>query len=346
MWNEVLNRLDRVKTPQRAIESWGGLAGSCVLVNHGINSVYRFLSQGQHYYLRIAHGQLRHEAELLASMAFQRYLWVHQVPVCEPIPARSGAWVVALDQGEDIFLAHVCKAVPGSALQFDHQDSQVYINWGKALGAFHRVATQYAPGIHHYTDWHQSLDELQGYAHLESTVIQEELTQVTAHFFQCPQTPHLYGLNHGDHREANVLSEKRQIHFIDFDLPCYHWFMSDFSRPFFQSIVQGDVRWTQHFHAYLSGYQSVMPLSQEVLHEFSWHIRMKLLEIYLWTKNNFEPSASLPGAETSVGQCSMAQLQKAIVDQTWMLAVDQVIFRKSMCKDFPFFYQDECLKSI
>jgi hypothetical protein len=85
MWNEVLKRIDSTQTPKNGVTRWGGTADSIRLVNEGINLVYRFEQNGQGDYLRLTHAKLRSEDELQAAIAYQRHLFEHGVPICEPI---------------------------------------------------------------------------------------------------------------------------------------------------------------------------------------------------------------------------------------------------------------------
>ena len=61
MWNEVLKRIDSTNTPQNSVKRCKGDASSIRLVSDGINLVYRFEKDGQDYYLRLTHAELRKE---------------------------------------------------------------------------------------------------------------------------------------------------------------------------------------------------------------------------------------------------------------------------------------------
>src|SRR4051794_30249848 len=119
MWNEVLKRIDKVETPKNAVKQWGGAAASIHLVNEGINLVYSFEQNRQVDYLRLTHATLRSEDELQAAIAYQRHLFEYSVPICEPILSLNGLWVEHIQQGSELFLAHVCREVPGQPIHFD-----------------------------------------------------------------------------------------------------------------------------------------------------------------------------------------------------------------------------------
>lgn len=314
MWNEILKRIDSAETPKSAVVQWGGTADSIHLVNEGINLVYRFEHNGQGDYLRLTHATLRSENELQAAIAYQRHLFEHGVPICEPIISLNGLWIEHIQQGSELFLAHVCREVPGKPIHFDNTDLKLYKRWGVALGKFHHAALKYQPGKHTYTSWKSSLEELHGYAQHEPLGVQETLNAVTKFFNKRTQTSENYGLTHGDHRKGNVLSDGHIIHIIDFDLPSMNWFMEDVVRPFFNSIIHNEMNWQDKINPYIEGYLSVRPLNSIDLSAFEKQIQMKALEIYLWNKNNWSGESAAGGHNTKKW---LELIYQKIIDSSW-----------------------------
>ncbi|EHL30100.1 phosphotransferase enzyme family protein [Legionella drancourtii] len=314
MWNEVLKRIDSATTPKHAVKQWDEAIESISLVSEGINLVYRFETLGQGNYLRLTHAKLRSEDELQAAIAYQRHLFEHGVPVCEPVLSLNRLWVEPIQQGAELFLAHVCREVPGKSIHFDHTDLALYKRWGEALGKLHHASLGYQSGKHIYTSWKKSLEELNDYAQHESQALQDTLTAVTKFFNERKQTAENYGLTHGDHRKGNVFSDGQKIHVIDFDLPSMNWFMEDVARPFFNSIVHNEMNWQDKIKPYIDGYLSVMPPNSIDLSTFQKQIQMKCLEIYLWNKNNWS-------GDSAAGGHSMEQWQQLIyqkiIDSSW-----------------------------
>lgn len=315
MWNEVLKQID-AHTSSQATQLWDG--GTPTLVSAGINLVYRFERENTGYYLRLTHKKLRSEAELLAAIDYQHHLFKHQVPVCEPVPSCNELWVEAIQQSEHTFLAHVCKEVPGTPIQFNEEDRQVYRHWGQALGQLHRAAQSYDAKHHQFTDWNSSLEELHEYAIHEAKALQACLAEVDQFLKTRKQTPSNYGITHGDHREGNVLSHMGKAHFIDFDLPSMNWFMEDFARPFFHSIIFDETDWKIQFPLYLEGYYAVMPTESLDLSVFSKQIQMKCLEIYLWTKHNWNDTEAPGGGNT---RDWLNRVYEKIIDPSWCHSV-------------------------
>lgn len=315
MWDQVLNTIDEATTPKKAVEFWGGDSSSLEIVSCGINLVYRFKLNNQDAYLRITHQKLRPVDELNAALQFQKHLSESDVAVCSLIQSINGNDYEQIKQGDETFLAHICAGVPGEPINFDYLDNALYEKWGAELGKLHLAATKFVPQGSDYGRWENDIEELEGYAKTEEANIQTELTTVLATLQNHPQTAQNYGLIHGDHRKGNVLSDGKQVHIIDFDLPRYCWFMDDISRPFFSSLMQGHDNWQSKLAPYLNGYRQAFNLSDRELSMFAWFMRYKALNMYLWTKYNWKSDIAPGGVKT---QEWLALLHRMIVDQGWV----------------------------
>lgn len=321
MWNEVLKKIDPINTPKQAVAAFAGDPDSIVLISEGINLVYRFQQGAEKYYLRMTHAKLRKEKELLAAIHYQRHLFDHQVPVCEPLLSKNGLWSEKIIQGKEIFLAQVCREVPGVPIRFDDKSLTLYQKWGEALGKLHKAAQSYSPGAHCYTNWQQSLDELSALAQNESEALQVIFTRLSQYFKLRSSSGNNYGLTHGDHREGNVLTHGKEIHFIDFDLPSYNWFLEDVVRPFFHSIIWEEKDWLDKLAPYLEGYFSIMPEDSLDLAAFSKQIQWKGLEIYLWTKNNWSSETAPGGGNTKKW---LEVIYNKIIEPNWIQAISHL----------------------
>ena len=279
--------MDR-SVPKQAVKRWAGDEASLELISDGINLVYRCNNSDGNQYLRITHVKLRPESELSAAIDFQNHLVSSKVSVCQPVVSLNGNYIEKIKQEGHVFLAHICKEVPGIHMHFDYEDNQLYYLWGQEVAKMHRASQIFVPEnktpISH---WYDSFIEMRDYIKSEPKNIQEELENVHKAFNGFEMNHDNYGVTHGDHRKGNVLSNGQQVFLIDFDLPRYHWFMEDIARPFFSCIIKGKQNWQDKLPHYIEGYQSIMPLSQDDLSSFSYFTRLKSLEIYLWTKNNW-----------------------------------------------------------
>ncbi len=321
MWNERLKTIDAQKTPLQAAQRWGNKIHGLRLINEGINLVYRYELNNVGYYLRLTHAQLRSKSELQAAINYQRHLFDHGVSVCEPIPSIDDLWFESIWQGDEEFLAHVCKEVPGQPITFDYPIA-LYKTWGKALGKLHKAASSFDHSNHRYATWSRSIEELEGYAKNESIEVNQVLNDVSQFLYARPKSTENYGVTHGDHREGNVLTDSTQIHIIDFDLPSLNWFTEDLFRPFFDSIVHNKSNWQDKIKPYIEGYLTIMPESSIDLNAFPRQIQMKCLEIYLWTKNNWS-DASAPGGENTNQWLQL--IYEKIIHQAWVNELSALI---------------------
>lgn len=318
MWNEKLNNIDQHKTPILAASLWCKNVNKVKLVSKGINLVYSFMKVDCKYYLRLTHADLRLKKELEAAIAYQKHLFEHEAPICKPIKSLNNLWFESIWQGEEEFIAHVCKEVPGQPITFEYNNLNLYATWGVALGKLHKAALLYNCKKYNYTSWEESITEMEGYAKNEENAVKDSLRNVSQFLKNRKKTSVNYGLTHGDHREGNVLTDGRQIHIIDFDLPSHNWFTEDVFRPFFDSIINDKLSFLDKINPYLDGYLSIMPKDSIDLEAFPWQIQMKCLEIYLWTKNNWSDESAPGGNNTREW---LNNIYNKIINTDWFLQI-------------------------
>lgn len=295
VWENTLKKISN-KTAFEAASQWAANPGNLQLVNNQINCVYRFESEGKGFYLRMTHERVRPQKELLAAIHFQQHLLQNDAPVCEVLMSKNGHYVETVMQDDLLFLAQVCTEVPGTIMHFSYQDKNAYLLWGQALARLHRAAGTYQPQNHHFRSWNDLWQETANYLAHEEPAIQDLFHTIDERFRDFRMSNTNFGLTHGDHRPGNVLFDGKQIHFIDFDEPVYHWFMADIAKPFLDLCHSPYTEWAAKFAWTIEGYQSVLPLDEQLLLAINDFSQMKSLDIYLWCKNNWhEPFA--PGGK-------------------------------------------------
>ncbi len=288
MWGETLKKIDHSSTPQSAASLWGADTGSLKLINDGINVVYRFTTKEKGRYLRLTHSLIRTEIDLASSLDFQRHLFENGAPVCKPLISNSNRKIEEIKQGQLMFLATAVEEVRGYIMHFDERDPSIYRNWGAALAKLHQVAKTYKPDPKfQFKTWQDLWSETSAYLKGEESIIIEEYKKVDAWFHKLPAFHEDFGLTHGDHRTGNVLYDKKNTYFIDFDEPVYHWFIADIAKPFLELQKRPKSFLQKKFAKFIAGYQSVTPLSPDLLSNIHWFARMKSLDIYLWCKNQW-----------------------------------------------------------
>ena len=294
-WETTLKKISD-QTALSAAALWVKKPINLQLINNQINCVYRFEEKGQGYYLRMTHEQVRTMDELEAALDFQKHLFLNKAPVCPVVPSRNNLLIETVNQGDLSFSTHVCLEVPGSVMHFEHKEQKTYHVWGRALALLHQAARTYEPKISVFLSWKDLWKETRDYAAQDSQETQSLCEQITAWFDNYKETPLNFGLIHGDHRPGNVLYDGHQIRIIDFDEPVYHWFVADITMPFLDLCQKPYSTWRTLWDWYIEGYNSISPLSDDILQTLNWFTQMKSLGIYLWCKNNwFEATA--PGGK-------------------------------------------------
>ena len=297
IWQQTLQKL-RPETAERAACLWDAQPKTLKLINNGINAVYYFRTLKENFYLRLTHTKIRSKPALAAAIDYQSHLFTHGAPICAPVLSQQKNYLEAVTQDDLVFLAHVCQAVPGTPMNLIEMTEKTYAAWGAALAKLHSRAITYTPSAEFsFSSWKNLQLETEHYAQTEAIAIQDELAAINVWLCTLKQTSSNFGLTHGDHRDGNVIyDDGSTAHIIDFDEPIYHWFMADIARPFLELGIKNLPLHANYFQAYLSAYQKILPLEETGIADISWFLRMKNLEMYLWTKNNWRgdlQSASL-----------------------------------------------------
>lgn len=321
MWDTTLKTL-KPKTLESALSLWGADPTSFELVSSGINLVYRIIAQSRIGYLRVTHEKLRSIAELQAALSYQQHLTNCHVPICNLVKSIRGSLVEALEQDSQHFFVHVTQEVPGVPMHFEYEDKALYERWGMVLGMLHKASVNYEIGNHRYPSWEGEIDALQQYVKQEPRFIKKSLDVVSDFMHQYPISNSNFGLIHGDHRKGNVLCDGKDLYIIDFDIPRFFWFMDDISRPFFSSIMQQHTNWQDKLVPYIVGYRSVFPLDKQEIENWVWFIRLKALNMYLWTKNNWSSDIAPGGAKTKDW---LSLLYNMIENKQWENSLQQLI---------------------
>ena len=321
MWDKILKILNLESIKCLAVR-WGADIDSLQVVSEGINLVYKFYSDDVIYYMKITCASLRPKEELAAAIRYQTYLADNGVPICKPIKSINNIFVEEIEYDKHIFMAHVCIEVDGKHMNFDYLEESLFFNWGKSLAKMHKVGSSYK---NKYFSFEQSDDgfvEMQQYAIKENSIIQYRLNEVIEGFAALTPNANSFGLCHRDHRKGNVLTDGKGVSFIDFDLPRYDWFMEDISRPFVSSIMQGHNNCQDKIIPYISGYLSEIALPRGDLNKFSLFVMQKALNMYLWTKYNWEGDI-VPGGMHKDKWLYL--LNKMIIHNEWVLALDNIV---------------------
>lgn len=109
------------------------------------------------------------------------------------------------------------------------------------------------------------------------------------------KTSDRYGLIHADMRLANLLVNGDSTRVIDFDDCGFGWFMYDFAAAI--SFIEDDPRVPEWKSAWLRGYQSIRPLTDQDIEEIDTLIMLRRMALLAWIGSHMEapePQALAP----------------------------------------------------
>lgn len=92
--------------------------------------------------------------------------------------------------------------------------------------------------------------------------------------------PDRYGLVHADLRLANLLVDGDHVNVIDFDDCGFSWFMYDFGTAV--SFIEDDPRLPEWQQAWVEGYRSIAPLSEEEVDMLPTFVMLRRLLLVAW----------------------------------------------------------------
>ena len=264
----------------------------------GRNEIYVCTLDGERkYVLRISATGDRTEEEYLAETEFVHYLAANGAPVADVIPSKNGKLVEIISSENEPVFVSLFEFAKGM-LMYDNGYryregaplTEYFYNTGKALGAIHRLAREFAPK-HRRADYFDkfNMDYIGQLIPDEYTELKEAIADRIRQFSELPQTADNYGLVHFDFCDGNyhVDMSNGNVTAFDFDNCCYCWYMFDLAH-----LWTHGVGWFQHesdmnkrrqgmdwyFSYILDGYRSETEVSEEELSKLTLYIDMTIIE--------------------------------------------------------------------
>ncbi|WP_313027101.1 phosphotransferase enzyme family protein [Pseudomonas lopnurensis] len=115
-----------------------------------------------------------------------------------------------------------------------------------------------------------------------------------------------FGLVHCDMRLANLLVDGERLTVIDFDDCGFSWFVYDFAACL--SFLEEDPRVGEFLAAWLGGYRSVAPLSEEDERVIPTFLMLRRMQLTAWVASHAEtPTAQSMGEDYTRGTVALAQ---------------------------------------
>ncbi|EKN0217931.1 TPA: phosphotransferase [Pseudomonas putida] len=154
----------------------------------------------------------------------------------------------------------------------------------------------------YWGDWRNALGlTAEGREVLERT--QALLREQTEAYGMAPER---FGLVHCDMRLANLLVDGERLTVIDFDDCGFSWFVYDFAACL--SFLEEDPRVGEFLAAWLEGYRSVTPLSEEDERAIPMFLMLRRMQLTAWVASHSEtPTAQSMGEDYTRGTVALAQ---------------------------------------
>lgn len=291
-------------TLSQVAERFGGAGGrELTFLAAPQNLVYQFEREGVPHILRLTPVSHRLPEQVAAELQWVNLLAAEGVPVVRPILSAAGSWVEAITCHELAYSAAAFEKAPGSIGHGDSWNDELFVSWGRMLGALHRVSS--AMNRSRVTvprmTWSES-DLLRAEVYLPPSddAIVNRLRKLLAKLESLPKPDDAFGLIHADVHYWNFSVNRGQIHLFDFDNAEYGWFISDVATSVFEAATcghrQGDRgHFARHFLEQIwKGYAlefKLDPVWQTRIEDF---ILLRALMMYVfwhkkWDMNHLTP---------------------------------------------------------
>jgi Ser/Thr protein kinase RdoA (MazF antagonist) len=235
---------------------------------------------------RVTHISHRSLVYVQAELEFISFLKSNGAAVCEPIPLTQGQLVEQV--GEFICCQFVM--VQGQLVTQSDWQSPLFESWGKSIGQFHQLASQYQPTAEKRFDWRAdaNLDFRSRIPTAETKIL--EFADVHLKSLQdLPTNREVYGLIHSDAHAGNFFIHNSRLTFFDFDDCCYQWFVFDVATVLFGAVLRpwvGDSSEAREreaitfLSAFLKGYSQAFNVPDFMSEQMSLFLKLRELSLY------------------------------------------------------------------
>ncbi|MDH1338700.1 phosphotransferase enzyme family protein [Ectopseudomonas oleovorans] len=276
-------------------------------------------ADGARLVMRMQRPEYHSDAEIESELAWVGALRSSGlVHTAEPLRTTSGQWINKVVDGDITHRITAFSFVQGAEPALDED----LAGWYRVLGATnarlhqHSRTWQQPEGFvrkqwnfdtligptPHWGDWRQAAGlSSQDIALLET--VQAQLQTLCADYSDDPSR---YGLVHCDMRLANLLVDGDNLYVVDFDDCGFSWYLYDFAACI--SFLEQDPRVPQFLEAWLEGYRSVSPLSDEETAMIPNFVMMRRMQLTAWIASHAEtPTAQSMGEAYVQGTVAMGR---------------------------------------
>jgi Ser/Thr protein kinase RdoA (MazF antagonist) len=233
----VPRRPIEAQTLRIAAEAFGLDPGALSFVRDVANIVHVHGREPNTQFLRLTHRDDRAPSDVHAEVEWVRFLFDEGLPVCRPIAAREGDYVVRAD---DDYVAATFGRVRGRACPLEDFNEPVFEQMGAFLGRLHRVSQRYTPadGAPHRLHWHalDSRERVLASWSADDANLARHFDQVYERLSSARVARERYGLIHGDVHRGNIFLHDEGLDVYDFDDCCRGFLAMDVAHALYYSL--------------------------------------------------------------------------------------------------------------
>lgn len=247
---------------EQILERWACDRGSVRFFRSSANFIYRFQDQGAFRFLRFADASERSREAIEAEMAVLESVARAGIDIATPVESKYGNAIETVVTAWGRFHAVVFTALEGEQHELDELTDSGFRQWGETLGRLH-AATSALTNIPARPSWSDHVAFIQEQLPADSPGLYAEYTELVAALSAVPATQETYGLIHGDFELDNLVWNRAHMGILDFDDCACLWFAADIAFALRELFEEGADISDPRFRAFVEGYHTSFPLSEE-----------------------------------------------------------------------------------
>lgn len=228
------------------------------------SAVYPFLQGGQLFFLRLAPEEEKPLTHVQAEIDFIKSLRRSGYPAMKPLPNHAGETAWLLDSPWGRWCVSAFEGVKGCPVEDASPTPELVHAMGATLAQLHALGAEYHPcPLPTHAD---VLDEVRQTL-LDCGApegIVRCLDDVAQRLSALPVTPETYGPLHYDFEPDNVFWDGESLSVIDFGDAMQGWFALDVEQALDSLHSEFGMQNSELSEAFMSGYRSVRPFTQEM----------------------------------------------------------------------------------
>ncbi|AKB29305.1 putative protein kinase [Methanosarcina siciliae T4/M] len=250
------------------------------------NAIYPFRNNDNVCFLRLAPVEEKMKDNEYGEIEFIQYLREHNFPALKPLPSLNDELIEIIKTEWGMYFASVFERVEGVPIEDTDLNDNIIFVYGKTLGTFHRLASDFRPSVKKWTyedvlEWIEKELGLYG----AQTAAMNEYIEVKNLLETLPKNQKNFGLVHYDFEPDNVFYDVKTetCNVIDFEDGVYHWFALDIEQVF-DSLAEfmDEERVAVARKIFLNGYCTEFEISSNMLALLP--VFRRFIDLYSYTR--------------------------------------------------------------